>query len=150
MATMTFEEKQQKQLLKKFHTLLGQCGIGQDGKEAILVSYGVKSSKDLSAKDLLDICNKLAIQANPKLAEQDRWRKRVIKSIFAYYEASGRQVDMQYVKATACRASGYQSFNDIPVGRLDNLYNLFRDKVKDAKVVSAMAWDEELEKVYLN
>jgi hypothetical protein len=146
----TFMEKQQKQLIKKFHVLLGKAGIGREGKEAILSSYGVESSLDLTAKDLMDICDKLAMQANPKLAEADRWRKRVIRAIFAYCEAAGREADMDYVKAIACRATGYRTFNEIPVARLNNLYNTFKDKVKDIKSVSSIVNSDLLNNVNLN
>ena len=44
MAT-TFTEKTHKQLLKKFHVLLAQANINNDGKQAILSSYNVESSR---------------------------------------------------------------------------------------------------------
>lgn len=148
MAT-TLMEKEQKRLLKKFHTLLHKTG-GHEAKEAILQSYGVESSTDLSAKDLLDICNKLSIQADPKLAELDTWRKRVIAVIFSYCKVIGRPSDMNYVKAVACRASGFDSFNKIPVARLNNLYNAFKDKIKDIKKVGSIANDDLLSNINLN
>jgi len=142
----TFMETEQRKLLKKFHTLLGKANVGQDGKEAILMSYGVESSRDLSAKDLLDICEKLAVQADPKLGELDAWRKRVIAAIFAYYKASGKSVNIDYVKGTACRASGFDAFNHIPLARLYNLYYAFKDKVKDRNAVNSIA-KEDLSKI---
>jgi hypothetical protein len=146
----TFMDRQQKQLLKKFYTLLGKTGAGEAGKEAILQAYGVESSRDLTAHDLMDICNKMAMQADPKLAALDRWRKRVIRAIFAYCEASGRQADMAYVKTIACRATGYRAFNGIPAERLNNLYNAFNNKVKDIRAVGRIAADDLLNNFNLN
>ena len=149
MAT-TFMESEQKKLLKKFHTLLGKAGIGQTGKEAILQSYRVESSRDLSAKELLDICDKLAMQANPKVAEADRWRKRVIAAIFGFCNAIGKDVDMNYVKGIACRSAGFDDFNKIPVARLINIYYEFTNKAKDARRVSSIAGDEMLNNINWN
>jgi len=146
----TFMDKQQKQLLKKFYTLLGKTGIGHEGKEAILESYGVESSRDLSARDLLDICDKLAMQADPKLKELDVWRKRVLAALFKYCASVGRTADMDYVKSIACRATGHQSFNQIPVGRLINIYNAFKNKIKDVKSVDWITRNELLRNIHLN
>jgi hypothetical protein len=146
----TFMDRQQKQLLKKFYALLGKTGAGQAGKEAILQAYGVESSKDLSAHDLMDICNKLAMQADPKLAALDRLRKRVIRAIFVYCEAAGKRADMEYVKSVACRAAGCKAFNGIPAERLNNLYYAFKNKVKDIQAVGSIAADDLLRNINLN
>ena len=143
----TFMEKNQKQLLKKFHTLLGKTGAD---KEAILESYGVESSRDLSAKDLLDICDKLAMEADPRLAELDVWRKRVLSAIFGYCRAVRREVSIDYVKGMACRASGFGSFNQIPKARLISIYNAFKGKVKDIEKVNSIARDDLLNNISLN
>ena len=143
-------EKNQKQLLKKFHSLLGKTGGGQDVKDAILASYGVESSRDLSAKDLLDICDRLAMEADPRLKDLDAWRKRVIKTVFAYCEATGREASMDYVKGIACRAGGFEQFNRIPLGRLKSLYYAFKDKVKDIENVNSIAMQDLLKNISLN
>jgi len=150
MVTQTFMDMEERRLLKKFHTLLGKAGIGQDGKEAILHSYGVESSRDLTADQLLDVCNKLTIQANPDMAKLDRYRKRAIAAIFGYYKAIGKDVSMDYVKGTACRSAGFEAFNTIPAERLNNLYYAFRDKAKDREAVSGIAGEELLRHVSLN
>ena len=146
----TFMESEQKKLLKKFHTLLGKAGIGQVGKEAILQSYQVESSRDLTAKELLDICNKLSMQTDSKMAEVDRWRKRVIAAIFGFCNAIGKDVDMNYVKGIACRSAGFDDINKIPVARLINIYYEFTNKAKDAKKVSSIASDEMLNNINWN
>ena len=150
MATTTFMDKQQKHLLKKFHILLGKTGVGDEGKEGILFSYGVESSKDLSAKDLLDICDKLAIQADPKLAELDKWRKRVIAAVFGYFKAMGKEANMATVKAVACRAASCTDFNRIPADRLISIYNAFKNRKKDIETVNSITVDVLVNNINLN
>ena len=143
-----FIEKDQKIKVKKFHTLLGLNHIGQSGKEAILESYGVESSNDLSGDELTEICQTLTLQANPKLAEQDKWRKRVIASISGYHQLTGEPLfqkdyklcDKQeierrkkYAKGTAEKAAGNKEFNEIPIGELQVLYNHFLKAQKYVK-----------------
>jgi hypothetical protein len=91
MSTLTFEEKQIKGLIKKFHTLLGRTGGGTEAKEAILSAYGVASSRDLSAAQLIEICNSLDRLLNPQLAELDKHRKRLMASIGAWLRAMNVQ-----------------------------------------------------------
>ena len=150
MATTTFMDKQQTQLLKKFYTLLGKAAVGNEGKEAILHSYGVESSKDLTAKDLLDICDKLAMQADPKLAELDRWRKRVIAAVFGYLNAMGKTADVAMVKAIVCRAAKHETFNHIPLDRLNSIYNAFKNRKKDIEAVGGLTVDVLINNVNLN
>ena len=146
----TFMDKQQKQLLKKFHALLGKAGIGQEGKEAILSSYGVESSRDLTARELLDVCDKLAMRADPQLAELDRYRKRLIAAIFGYYKAYGREASMNEVKAVACRAAKCDAFNSIAKERLISLYYAFKNKQKDIEAVNDIAFEDMIDNVCLN
>ena len=146
----TFMETEQKKYIKKFHWLLGKTGRGQEAKEAILASYGVESSRDLSVKDLLDICERLATESDPKLKKLDVWRKRVIKTIFSYCAETGREADMDYVKGIACRACGFKSFNRIPIARLISVYNAFKCKVNDIERVNGMSAEDLLNTISLN
>lgn len=155
MAT-TFMDKQQKALLKKFHVLLGKTGAGTEGKEAILQAYGVESSKDLSAKELLDICDKLTMQSNPKLRaeqeEMDRLRKNVMGAIGSYLRASG-QADRQsskYIKEMACRASGCGDFNKIPASKLRAIQGEFSSQAKACEIVKRIVKSELLTNINLN
>lgn len=127
----TFTEKQKNGLIKKFHTLLGKNGIGADGKEAILSGYGVDSSRDLEISELVEICERLDREANPKFYEEDIWRKRVIASIAGYMRAMGREENIETIKGIACRAAQRERFNDISVERLKSLYNAFKNRKKD-------------------
>lgn len=163
MAT-TFMDKQQTHLLKKFHTLLGKAGVGQDGKEAILYSYGVKSSRDLTAAELLDICNKLSMQADPKLAELDKWRRRLIAAISSYHGEMGvdgfenaykqcsafeKAQRIRYAKGTAEQAAG-KDFEKIPLEQLRGLYYGFAKKAKDIRAVNEIAMEDLLHRISLN
>ena len=138
MATLTFEDKQINGLIKKFHTLLGRTGGGQEAKEAILHGFGVASSRDLSAEELIKACNALEALINPKLAELDRHRKRLMASIGAWLRAMSILSSSTKIKAIACRASGRDSFNDIPLEQLRSLYAAFNKKQKDLRNVELL------------
>jgi hypothetical protein len=58
----------------------------------------------------------------------DKKRKGVIKAIFRWFELQGKVVSMEYVKATACRAAGADSFNTISPEALTRIYHEFCDK----------------------
>ena len=138
----TFSETQQKKFLKKFHTLCGKQGIDNEGKKDIIAQYGAGSSRDLSARQLLDICDKLEMSVDPKFAEQDKYRKRLIASIGAWLRAMGKVDNIQVIKAIACRASGVDSFNKIPIEKLRSLYSAFNKKRKDLEMVEELTIEE--------
>lgn len=146
MATLTFKDKTKNALLKKFHTLLGRTGIGSDGKEAILYGYGVESSRDLTAEQLIEICNSLDMQLNPELAELDKARKRVFGAIGGWLQAmniapSNSSTGGGMIKAIACRAAGRERFNDIPLEQLRSLYSAFKKKGNDLAMVERLTGD---------
>ena len=144
MATLTFLDKQKNALLKKFHVLLCKGQIGNDQKLDLLSGYGVTSSRDLTVYELTELCGKLDKMVNPKVAEADMWRKRLIASIFAYRKAMGSNSNMNEVIAIACRAAEVEvkSFNRISVERLRSLYNAFNKMRTDlAKVREATMED---------
>ena len=141
MATLTFEDKQINALIKKFHTLLGRTGGGSNAKEAILHSYGVASSRDLSVAQLIEACNALDKILNPKAAELDRLRKRAMAAIGGWLKVAGKESNAELIKGIACRATGYESFNKIPAERLRNLYYTFYNKQKDKESVDSITAD---------
>ena len=96
MAT-TSTEKTHKQLLKKFHVLLAQANINNDGKQAILSSYNVESSKDLTSYELLEICKLIEKKTNPSVAELDLWRKRLLAAVGGYLKAADVVADNEIV-----------------------------------------------------
>jgi len=66
-------------------------------------------------------------------SELDRARKKCLRSIFAYAELRGMEVDMDYVKGWACRAAGADRFNDISLKRLNSIYAEFCHKQREVK-----------------
>jgi hypothetical protein len=123
----TFEEKEKNNLIKKFHILLIKADLDDNDKKALLrENYGVESSKDLTVKELMDICNKLQMVLNPKLMLQDRLRKRVIAAIGKYLDSIGQdRYDIEKIKHIACRASKCKDFNAINETKLRSIYNAF-------------------------
>lgn len=136
---VTVMEKHQKGLLKKFHTLLGKAGVNEDGKREILASYKVVSSKDLTAYELLQICDRLEGLISPSKQEVDKWRKRVMAAIGSYLRAMGYEENRSVIYSIACRASGVENFNKIGVERLRSIYNAFNHKRNDIMKVDEIS-----------
>ncbi len=67
--------------------------------------------------------------------DKDIWRKRVIASIFGFMKKMDKPTDIDKVKGIATRAAGdkYDDFNKIPKGRLQALYNYFRNAQRQAE-----------------
>ena len=127
-------------LLKKYHTLCTVLGLDDEAKHAILASWGVESSRDLTQHQLIDICAKLSEQVNEKdgTASLDKLRKRVIAAIGGWLRETGQSENISKIKGIAMRAGGYDDFNKIPRERLRNLIATFNNKVKDARAVDAL------------
>ena len=134
----TLIDKEQKRLIKKFHTLLGKARIDNIGKEAILSLYNVESTRDLSVKELIEVCNAIDNRANPKLAQLDVYRKRLMASIGGYLRLMSIVGGIGKIKAIACRASGRNEFNDIPLEQLRSLYAAFNKKQRDLRNVELL------------
>jgi len=93
------------------------------------------SARDLNAYELNWICKSL----EGHKSKLDINRKRLIASIFGYLEKMNiKNVPIDYVKALACKASGYKRFNDIPEDRLNSLYNSFTKRQKDLNFTEKM------------
>lgn len=115
-----------KELIKLYHTLANKLGMSEDDRRAMLAGWGAESSKDLSIDQLQEVCGHMKKRLNDN---HDKWRKRVMASIFGYMKMTGREVDSNYVKRIACRSAGnYESFNRIPKGKLQTVYYAFQDK----------------------
>ena len=127
-------------LLKKFHSLCTVLGLDVEAKRAMLVSWGVESSRDLNQHQLIDICAKLSEQVDHTqgTARLDKLRKQVIASIGRWLRETKQTESLSIIKGIAMRASGYSDFNKIPRERLRNLIATFNNKVKDARAVDAL------------
>ena len=134
-------DKQQKWLLRQFHTLCTRLGMTEEEKRALIEGYGVESSKDIDNHDLMNLCHTLELQLNKGAKEADALRKRVIAAIGGWLRLTGKSHNIDTIKSIACRASGYSDFNKIPTERLRNLYNCFLKKQKDMDAVERIAME---------
>ncbi len=139
-----------------FYSLLTQMGIPHTDRRDFIFDFTegqYTSLADLYEKDQ-DLYNWMIAQMQIKVAEyrseNSKLRKRVIASIFAYFEKIGQKVSIDYVKAVACRSTGYGDFNKIPPERLRNVYNSFNNKVKDFESVSKITQQKLARMYHLN
>jgi len=138
----TFIETENKRLIKKFHTLLSKQNNPAESKAAILHSYGVGSTKDLTNAQLINACNALNMVLNPELQDLDKLRKQLMASIGAWLRAMGRVGNKQLIKAIACRAAETDDFNKIPKEKIRSLYSAFNKKKKNLEKVEKLTKDE--------
>lgn len=129
-------------LVKRYHTLATRLGLGKEDKAAIMESYGVESSLDLSVEELTELCAVLERDNTPKAPALDKLRKQVMASIGGWLRTLSQESDAQRIKAIACRATGHRRFNDIPAERLQNIYHTFLNKQKDFKAVNQITAEE--------
>lgn len=129
-------------LVKRYHTLASKLGLGKEDKAAIMESYGVESSLDLSVQELTELCGQLEKDNTPKAPVLDKLRKRVMASIGGWLKTVHQEGDAQRIKAIACRATGHRRFNDIPAERLRNIYHTFLNKQKDFVAVGQITAEE--------
>ena len=127
--------------LKKLMTMLSKRKISDEQRAGLVYSWTkgrTTSARDLNAYELTWICKSLEGQKS----KIDTYRKRLIASIFGYLEKMNiKDAPIDYVKAVACKASGYNSFNDIPEDRLNSLYNSFVKSQKDLSFTKKMSED---------
>lgn len=149
-----------RQLIKKFHVLLGQNGLGVAAKEGILAGFGVEHTNELALQQLQQACEaiknyKLKIKndgmqadESEKRADMDKWRKRTLAAAFGQANALGYAMTMEGAKAMILRATGneYASFNKIPQARLQAIYYGFRRNVKDMNATAEMAQEVLIER----
>ena len=130
-------EKQKKQLVKKFHTLLGKAHLDDDAKREILAQYGVTTSLDLDCKDLMEICDKMYSKVysinNDAIGRQ---RRRLFAAGCRWLRESGRIESTDMVKAIACRAAKKKHFSEIPLEQLRNITYMFNNKTRDQQAVN--------------
>jgi hypothetical protein len=117
-------------------------GLDKHDRDAIMESYGVTSSLDLSVTELTELCVQLDRDNNPQAPALDKLRKQVMASIGGWLRTINQESDSSKIKAIACRVTGHRSFNDIPSERLRNVYHTFVNKQKDFKAVNDLAAEE--------
>lgn len=127
---------------RKFYALLAKFENPDSYKEEILMALSLKSVRDMNVDDLqhaIEALNELHPR-HPVI--EDKWRKRVLASICGWLSLIGRPSTLAYAKALACQATGMASFNEIPVYRMQTLYNAFLKKQEDFKAVGTITNDE--------
>ncbi|WP_026473969.1 phage protein GemA/Gp16 family protein [Alkaliflexus imshenetskii] len=129
------------QLIRLYHTLATKLNMSDEARMGVLAAFGVESSKEMTIDQLQEVCRLLKQQLNN---DSDKWRKRVMASIYGYLQLTGRKANTEYVKAIAMRSAGdgYASFNQIPVSKLKVLYYAFLDKQKTLKRTGELMNDD--------
>lgn len=152
MAKVIYDaDRRKRQLIKKFHVLLGQQGLGAAAKEGILAGFGVEHTNELTLQQLSEACRALEAHASTplsdregaKMAEMDKWRKRVIAAAISYGKELGYSMTVEGAKGMALKATGneYASFNRIPKTRLQALYNGFSKNAKTMRSTLDLAME---------
>jgi hypothetical protein len=134
---------------RQFYTLLKQM-YGAD-KADLILQFTNGRTDSLTAMKPEEYFSMLgAMQARVKSdsaqhAALDKARKRLIACIGGYLTAMGSKNEIGLIKATACRASAnYMRFNDIPLDRLNSLYNAFLKRQRDIKAAQDIDLDAPL------
>jgi hypothetical protein len=148
MKTTTIEPKQK--LLKRFHTLCTKARIEAEEKSAIVYSFGVDSSSDLTMKQLAEACKAVEKFCPQEQVSMDMLRKRLIAAIGGWLTLTSQGNGIELIKGVACRASKRDYFNEIPREQLNNLYHSFRKAQKDFKSVEGIHKDNLKTLKYLN
>jgi hypothetical protein len=135
-------EKQHGRQLKRFHTLCSQLGMSDEEKRALVLSFGVGSSRDMTAAELRYTCERMEESLRPEAREMNVWRKRLIAAIGGWLRKMNRTGNIRIIKAVACRASGRDDFNRIPLQQLVSLYNAFIKKSRDMEMVEFLTAED--------
>lgn len=136
----------EKQLIKEFHILLSRCGINEDGKMAILESYGVESSTELNCLQLTEINGKLleelqkagkASREKQKNSPLELARKQVKVAVGKYLAVKGEipangwlLPEWNKITGVACRAAQVSAFTQIPLSKLRGIIFEFNKQRK--------------------
>lgn len=142
--------KERDALMRKYHALSRKLNMERDDRLNMLAAYGVESSVDLTTAQLKDLCDKMNAALNPDVKKFDTWRKRAMASIGGWLKQTGQESSAVKIKAIACRITGHDSYNAIPVDRLRNVYYLFLNKQKDFKAVEQLTAEELEALTYMN
>lgn len=140
------QEQTHRQAVRRFHILLMQCGINDNGKEGILSAYGVESSKDMDIAQLNEINNRLQQELPQKeqpKAPIDAERRRCKVAVGKYLAAKGSikaegwgLIEWQKIMRVAARAAKADGFFQIPLSRLRALtfeFNKQRKAIEDTR-----------------
>lgn len=133
-------------LIRRLHALRSQAGLAQADYEALLDSYGVESSRDLTEGQLEALCRFLAGQTGGSHVKEDEERKRLLAAVCCFcadtvcdWEERSADSRLVYAKTVACRAAGMNrydghgrdNFNRMSVERMRSLTYAFQKRKRD-------------------
>lgn len=146
--------KTKNQYIKEFHILINQIGITPEGKEAILASYEVESSKDMNVAQLSELCEKLHEEL------RKAGKERAVKEVKSPLELARTQVkvavgkwlaakgeipasgwllpEWNKITGVVCRAAQVSSFNQIPLSKLRGIifeFNKQREAIESTRAL---------------
>lgn len=128
-----------------FFALLKLMGLRNDDRRDFILDYsdGLTGSLSELAESYPGMYKKMITDMRYMVRQiqsngDDKLRKRVIAAIGGYLQLTGQDADIRYIKAIACRATGYENFNAIPTERLRNVYNAFVKQQNDFKAVGEL------------
>ena len=151
--TATYNTKPR--LIARYHGLCRTLNLSKDIKLHFLAAWNVKSSTELTIPQLYEVIDTLQGEIQRYNQAANNWRRRVIAAIAGFLDASPEfgemmareapadpyRFKMNYIIGIACKASGCDEFNNIPIARLQNLYNCFLRKQKDATAIEQAVYD---------
>ena len=97
-------------LLKRFHTLCTKAQMDNEEKYAIVYSFGVESSRKLTAGQLAEACQAVEKLVPHEEASMDQLRKRLIAAIGGWLTMVSQNDSIGMIKAVACRAAKKENF----------------------------------------
>lgn len=139
---MKTEVTEKNKLIKRYHTLVGKLTMSDEDKLTLLKQWGVTSSKELNADQLLQLCNLLSSFIDNRDSDLVKWQKWTRDMVKSAARAVGSNYDDSYAEAILCRATGCKSFQAIPKHRLIAMYNQFKKAKSDACAVKQLIVDD--------
>lgn len=140
--TKTETDKLKNALIKKYHVLVRNACISDNDKLVLLSNWGVSSSKDLTAQQLIECCNFLEQMIDPEIVELEKWRDWVRTVVKAYGRALGANYSTEYAEGIVCTACKVEKFSDISKKRLVGIYNQFKKSKSDAEAAKQLIVDD--------
>lgn len=129
-------DQEQKRLIKRFKAMLNQYGIDRNAELGMLSGYNVESCRDLTAYELIELCDSMQKTFDNSYKKLDKKRKQVLAAAISVNGLRGYPTTIEYAKQTILRAaSDVKSFNDITEQRLNSLYAAFNHIQNDLKKV---------------
>lgn len=135
--------------VQKFNALCHIHNISAENRLALLSSFGVVSSKDLTIEQLKEACNCVKGITSAVDALMDKSRKKLIAAICQFLELTQDDNYMQkdgkgkaaYAIGVACRAAQVEDINSISLTKLRSLTYSFnkQKKVYEDVVQEAMS-----------